>query len=38
MDNFLKELGEGICYIGCEYKIKVGNSYNYIYLLLFKIL
>ena len=35
MDNFLKELGEGFCYIGCEYKIKVGNSYNYIDLLLF---
>ena len=22
IDNFLKELGEGFCYIGCEYKIK----------------
>ncbi len=35
MDNFLKELGEGFCYIGSEYKIKIGNSYNYIDLLLF---
>ena len=35
IDNFLKELGEGFCYIGCEYKIKIGNSYNYIDLLLF---
>ena len=35
MDNFLKELGDGFCYIGCEYKIKVGNNYNYIDLLLF---
>ena len=33
MDNFLKELGDGFCYIGCEYKIKIGN--NYIDLLLF---
>jgi predicted nuclease of restriction endonuclease-like (RecB) superfamily len=30
MDNFLKELGEGFCYIGNEYKIKIGDRYNYI--------
>ncbi len=35
MNNFLKELGEGFCYIGNEYKIKIGNRYNYIDLLLF---
>ena len=35
MDNFLKELGEGFCYIRSEYKIKIGNTYNYIDILLF---
>lgn len=35
MDNFLMELGEGFSYIKNEYKIKIGNSYNYIDLLLF---
>ena len=35
MDNFLKELGTGFCYIGNEYKIKMGNSYNYIDMLLY---
>ena len=37
LDNFLKELGDGFSYIGNEYKIKIGNSYNYIDLLLFNI-
>ena len=37
MDNFLKELGNGFCYIENEYKIKLGDSYNYIDLLLFNI-
>jgi len=37
MDNFMKELGEGFCYIENEYKIKIGNNYNYIDLLLFNI-
>ena len=37
IDNFLKELGEGFCYIENEYKIKVGNNYNYIDMLLFNI-
>ena len=37
MDNFLKELGSGFCYIENEYKIKLGNRYNYIDLLLFNI-
>ena len=38
LDDFLKELGEGFCYIESEYKIKVGNSYNYIDILLFNII
>ena len=33
--NFMKELGEGFSFIGNEYKIKIGDSYNYIDLLLF---
>ena len=35
MNNFLKELGEGFCYISNKYKIKIGDRYNYIDLLLF---
>ena len=35
IDNFLKELGDGFSYIKSEYKIKIGNNYNYIDLLLF---
>ena len=37
IDNFLKELGEGFCYIENEYKIKIGDRYNYIDLLLYNI-
>ena len=37
MDNFLTELGEGFCYIKNEYKIKLGDKYNYIDLLLYNI-
>ena len=37
IDTFLKELGDGFCYIGNEYKIKLGDSYNYIDILLFNI-
>lgn len=33
--SFLKELGDGFSYIESEYKIKTGNKYNYIDLLLF---
>ncbi len=33
--SFLKELGNGFCFIGSEYKIKIGDRYNYIDLLLF---
>ena len=34
---FLKELGDGFSFIENEYKIKIGNSYNYIDLLLYNI-
>ncbi len=37
LDDFLKELGDSFCYIANEYKIKIGNSYNYIDLLLYNI-
>ena len=37
LDNFLKELGTGFSYIENEYKIKIGNTYNYIDLLLYNI-
>ena len=37
LDNFLVELGEGFTYIKNEYKIKIGNRYNYIDLLLYNI-
>ena len=37
IENFLYELGEGFAFIGSEYKIKLGNEYNYIDLLLFNI-
>ena len=35
IESFLKELGNGFCFIGSEYKIKIGDRYNYIDLLLF---
>jgi len=35
IDNFLLELGSGFCYIKNEYKVKIGERYNYIDLLLF---
>ena len=37
LDNFLTELGEGFTYIKSEYKIKLGDRYNYIDLLLYNI-
>ena len=33
----MKQLGDGYSYIEDEYKIKIGNTYNYIDLLLFNI-
>ena len=35
--SFLKELGDGFSFIENEYKIKIGDTYNYIDLLLFNI-
>ena len=37
IDDFLKELGVGFAYIGSEVKIKIGDRYNYIDLLLFNV-
>ena len=37
LDNFLEELGTGFTYVKNEYKIKLGNNYNYIDLLLYNI-
>ena len=37
LNNFLMELGEGFCFIRDEYKIKIGDRYNYIDLLLYNI-
>ena len=37
IENFMKELGNAFSFIGSEYKIKVGDSYNKIDLLLFNI-
>ena len=35
IESFMKELGNSFSFIGSEYKIKIGNVYNYIDLLLF---
>ena len=35
LDDFLRQLGDGFTYIGNEFKVKLGSSYNYIDLLLF---
>ena len=35
--SFLKELGNGFTFIDNEYKIKIGDKYNYIDLLLYNI-
>ncbi|MBQ4583899.1 MAG: DUF1016 family protein [Bacilli bacterium] len=37
INHFLEELGSNFCYVKNEYKIKIGNSYNYIDLLLYNI-
>ena len=37
LDHFLNELGHGFTYVGNEYKIKIGNDYHYIDILLFNI-
>ncbi len=35
--SFLKQLGEGFTFIENEYPIKIGDRYNYIYMLLYNI-
>jgi len=35
IDDFLAQLGYGFSYIGKEFKIKLGNRYNYVDILLF---
>ncbi len=35
IEDFLHELGLSFCFVGSEYKIKIGNTYNYIDLLLY---
>ena len=37
IESFMKELGNNFSFIGSEYKIKIGDRYNYIDLLLFNI-
>ena len=37
MPSFMKELGEGFSFVDNEYKIKLGDRYNYIDLLLYNI-
>ena len=37
IESFMKELGDSFSFIGSEYKIKLGDRYNYIDLLLFNI-
>ena len=37
IELFMNELGNSFCFVGSEYKIKIGDSYNYIDLLLFNI-
>ena len=37
IESFMKELGNSFSFIGSEYKILLGNTYNYIDLLLFNI-
>ena len=37
LPSFLKELGNGFCFIENEFKIKLGNRYNHIDLLLYNI-
>lgn len=35
IESFMKELGESFSFIGSEYKVKIGNTYNFIDLLLY---
>ena len=38
LNNFLNQLGKGYSYIQNEYKIKIGNNYNYIDILLYNVI
>lgn len=37
LTSFMKELGDGFCFVDNEYKIKIGNTYNYMDLLFYNI-
>ena len=37
IESFMRELGNDFCFIGSQYKIKIGERYNYIDLLLFNL-
>ena len=37
IESFMKELGNSFCFVGSEYKFKIGDKYNYIDLLLYNI-
>ena len=37
IESFLKELGNGFCFVESEYKIKIGDRFNYIDLFLYNI-
>ena len=37
IESFMKELGNSFSFIGSEYKIRIGNNFNYIDMLLFNI-
>ena len=37
IESFMKELGGSFCFVGSEYKIKIGDRYNFIDILLFNI-
>ena len=37
IESFMNELGNNFCFVGSEYKIKIGDRYNYIDLLLYNI-
>ena len=38
LNNFLNQLGSGFCYIQNQYKIRIGNTYNYIDMLLYNVI
>ena len=38
IEDFLRQLGNGYCYVGSEYKIKLGDTYNYIDILLYNVI